>query len=217
MSLRQIRLQKKFVGDKKDLIVAIATPSALAVANLTKNIPIVISAVTDPVGVKLVKSLNNPGGNITGTTDMSPIKEQLALFNKLNINLKRLGVIYNSGEANSRASIAILKDIAKKMNITVVEATVTNSSGVLMAAKSLVGKVDGIYIPTDNTVVSALESVVQVSYENKIPVITADTNSVERGSLASLGMDYYKMGLQTGVIVARILKVRSQQTFLWRH
>jgi putative ABC transport system substrate-binding protein len=200
------QIAKKFVGDKKDLIVAIATPSALAVANLTKNIPIVISAVTDPVGVKLVKSLNNPGGNITGTTDMSPIKEQLALFNKLNINLKRLGVIYNSGEANSRASIAILKDIAKKMNITVVEATVTNSSGVLMAAKSLVGKVDGIYIPTDNTVVSALESVVQVSYENKIPVITADTNSVERGSLASLGMDYYKMGLQTGVIVARILK-----------
>lgn len=200
------QIAKKFVGDNKDLIVAIATPSALAVANLTKNIPIVISAVTDPVGAKLVKSLNNPGGNITGTTDMSPIKEQLALFSKLNINLKRLGVIYNSGEANSRALIAILKDIARKMNITVVEATVTNSSGVLMAAKSLVGKVDGIYIPTDNTVVSALESVVQVSYENKIPVITADTNSVERGSLASLGMDYYKMGLQTGVIVARILK-----------
>ncbi|ADR18371.1 ABC transporter substrate-binding protein [Calditerrivibrio nitroreducens] len=200
------QIAKKFVGDKKDLIVAIATPSAQAVANLTKNIPIVISAITDPVGAKLVKSLEKPGGNITGTTDMSPVKEQIALFDKLNISVKRLGVIYNSGEANSRTLVNILKAVAKQRGIMVVEATVTNSSGVLMAAKSLVGKVDGIYIPTDNTVVSALESVIQVSFDNKIPVITGDTDSVVRGALASLGMDYYKLGLQTGVIVSRILK-----------
>lgn len=200
------QIAQKFVGDKKDLIVAIATPTALAVANLTKKIPIVISAITDPVGAKLVKSLNKPGVNITGTTDMSPVKEQIALFDKLNIPVKRVGVIYNSGEANSRALVGILKNIAKGRGILVVEATVTNSSGVLMAAKSLVGKVDGIYIPTDNTVVSALESVLQVSFENKIPVITGDTDSVVRGALASLGMDYYKLGLQTGTIVARVLK-----------
>ncbi|MEF3255163.1 MAG: ABC transporter substrate-binding protein, partial [Deferribacterales bacterium] len=150
--------------------------------------------------------LDKPGGNITGTTDMSPIKKQIALFNKLNIPVKRLGVIYNSGEANSRSIVTILKDIARTKGILVVEATVTNSSGVLMAAKSLVGKVDGIYIPTDNTVVSALESVLQVSFENKIPVITGDTDSVTRGALASLGMDYYKLGLQTGEIAAKILK-----------
>lgn len=200
------QIAKKFVGDKKDLIVAIATPSAQAVANLTKNIPIVISAITDPVGAKLVKSLEKPGGNITGTTDMSPVKEQIALFDKLNIPVKRLGVIYNSGEANSRTLVNILKTVAKQRGIMVVEATVTNSNGVLMAAKSLVGKVDGIYIPTDNTVVSALESVLQVSFDNKIPVITGDTDSVVRGALASLGMDYYKLGLQTGVIVSKILK-----------
>jgi len=200
------QIAKKFVGDKKDLIVAIATPSAQAVANLTKNIPIVISAITDPVGAKLVKSLEKPGGNITGTTDMSPVKEQIALFDKLNISVKRLGVIYNSGEANSRTLVNILKTVAKQRGIMVVEATVTNSNGVLMAAKSLVGKVDGIYIPTDNTVVSALESVLQVSFDNKIPVITGDTDSVVRGALASLGMDYYKLGLQTGVIVSKILK-----------
>ncbi|MGC8767974.1 ABC transporter substrate-binding protein [Calditerrivibrio sp.] len=200
------QIAKKFVGDKKDLIVAIATPSAQAVANLTKNIPIVISAITDPVGAKLVKSLEKPSGNITGTTDMSPVKEQIALFDKLNISVKRIGVIYNSGEANSRTLVNILKAVAKQRGIMVVEATVTNSSGVLMAAKSLVGKVDGIYIPTDNTVVSALESVLQVSFDNKIPVITGDTDSVVRGALASLGMDYYKLGLQTGVIVSRILK-----------
>ncbi|MCA1927876.1 MAG: ABC transporter substrate-binding protein [Calditerrivibrio sp.] len=200
------QIAQKFVGDKKDLIVAIATPTAIAVANLTKKIPIVISAITDPVGAKLVKSLNKPGGNVTGTTDMSPVKEQIALFDKLNIPVKRLGVIYNSGEANSRTLVEILKNITKGRGILVVEATVTNSSGVLMAAKSLVGKVDGIYIPTDNTVVSALESVLQVSFENKIPVITGDTDSVVRGALASLGMDYYKLGLQTGVIVAKVLK-----------
>lgn len=200
------QIAKKFIGDKKDLIIAIATPTAQAVANLTKTIPVVISAITDPVGAKLVKSLEKPGGNITGTTDMSPVRDQVALFEKLKIPVKRLGVIYNSGEANSRTLVEILKSVAKQKGIAVVEATVTNSSGVLMAAKSLVGKVDGIYIPTDNTVVSALESVLQVSLENKIPVITGDTDSVVRGALASLGMDYYKLGLQTGVIVGRILK-----------
>lgn len=200
------QIAKKFIGDKKDLIIAIATPTAQAVANLTKTTPIVISAITDPVGAKLVKSLEKPGGNITGTTDMSPVKDQIALFEKLKISVKRLGVIYNSGEANSRTLVEILRSVAKQKGIALVEATVTNSSGVLMAAKSLVGKVDGIYIPTDNTVVSALESVLQVSYENKIPVITGDTDSVVRGALASLGMDYYKLGLQTGVIVGRILK-----------
>jgi putative ABC transport system substrate-binding protein len=200
------QIAKKFVGDKKDIIVAIATPSALAVANATKSIPIVISAITDPVGAKLVKSLDKPGTNVTGTTDMSPVKAQLNLFNELGLNVRNVGIIYNAGEANSRALVNLAKEVAKELNINIVEATVTNSSGVLLAAKSLVGRVDGIYIPTDNTVVSALESVLQVAYDNKIPVITGDTDSVERGSLASLGINYYRLGLQTGEIVDKILK-----------
>jgi putative ABC transport system substrate-binding protein len=199
------QIAKNFVGDKKDLIIAIATPTALAVANATKHIPIVISAITDPVGAKLVKSLEKPGTNVTGTTDMSPVKEQLALFKELGLNVKSVGIIYNAGEANSRTLVNLAKKAAKDLNIDIFEATVTNSSGVLLAAKSLVGKVDGIYIPTDNTVVSALESVLQVSYDNKIPVITGDTDSVERGSLASLGMNYYKLGLQTGEIAYKVL------------
>ncbi|KAA0257984.1 ABC transporter substrate-binding protein [Deferribacter autotrophicus] len=199
------QIAKKFVGDKKDIIIAIATPTALAVANATKKIPIVISAITDPVGAKLVKSLERPGTNVTGTTDMSPVKEQLNLFNELNIKVKNIGVIYNAGEANSRTLVKLTKKYSKEYGWNVVEATVTNSSGVLMAAKSLVGRVDGIYIPTDNTVVSALEAVLQVAYDNKIPVITGDTDSVERGALASLGMNYYKLGLQTGEIVYKII------------
>lgn len=200
------QIAKKFVGDKKDIIVAIATPSALAVANATKKIPVVISAITDPVGAKLVKSLEKPGTNVTGTTDMSPVKEQLALFKTLGANVKNIGIIYNAGEANSRTLVNLAKDASKKLGLNIMEATVTNSSGVLLAAKSLVGKVEGIYIPTDNTVISALESVLQVTYENKIPLVTGDTDSVVRGSLASLGMDYYKLGLQTGEIVYKIIK-----------
>lgn len=199
------QIAKKFVGDKKDIIIAIATPTALAVANATKKIPIVISAITDPVGARLVKSLERPGTNVTGTTDMSPVKEQLNLFNELGIKIRNLGVIYNAGEANSRTLVKFTKKYAKEFGWDVVEATVTNSSGVLMAAKSLVGRVDGIYIPTDNTVVSALESVLQVAYDNKIPVITGDTDSVVRGALASLGINYYKLGLQTGEIVYKII------------
>lgn len=200
------QIAKNFVGGKKDLIIAISTPSALAVANATKSIPIVISAITDPVGAKLVKSLEKPGTNVTGTTDMSPVREQLSLFKDLGLNVKKIGIIYNAGEANSRSIVNLAKKSAKEMGIDIFEATVTNSSGVLLAAKSLVGKVDGIYIPTDNTVVSALESVLQVAYDNKLPVITGDTDSVVRGSLASLGMNYYKLGLQTGEIVYKVLQ-----------
>ncbi len=206
------QIAKKFVGDRKDIIIAIATPTAIAAANATKRIPIVISAITDPVGAKLVKSLEKPGTNVTGTTDMSPVGEQLDLFKKLGYNPKSIGIIYNSGEANSRTLVAIAKKEAKKRGIKVVEATVTNSSAVLMAAKSLVGKVDAIYLPTDNTVISALESVLKVAYDNKLPVITGDTDSVKRGALASYGLNYYKLGLQTGEMVDKILKGSSPST-----
>jgi putative ABC transport system substrate-binding protein len=199
------QIAKNFVGDNKDIIVAIATPSALAVANATKKIPVIISAITDPVGAKLVKSLEKPGTNVTGTTDMSPVKEQLSLFKELGLDVKNVGIIYNAGEANSRSLVNLAKKVAKELNMNIVEATVTNSSGVLLAAKSLVGKVDGIYIPTDNTIVSALESVLQVAFDNKLPVITGDTDSVVRGSLASLGINYYKLGKQTGEIAYKVI------------
>lgn len=200
------QIAKNFVGAKKDILIGIATPTAIALANATKHIPIIISAITDPVGAKLVKSLERPGTNVTGTTDLSPVKEQLELFLKLGYKPKNIGVIYNAGEANSRTLVALAKKAAKSMNANIVEATVTNSSGVLMAAKSLVGKVDSIYIPTDNTVVSALESVLKVAQDNKLPVITGDTDSVKRGSLASYGLNYYKLGKQTGEMVAKVIK-----------
>ncbi|SFM43581.1 ABC transporter substrate-binding protein [Thermodesulforhabdus norvegica] len=199
-------IAKNLVGKKVDMILAIATPTAQAVVNATKDIPVLIAAITDPVGAGLVKSLERPGGNVTGTTDKSPVDRQLELEREILPGLRRLGVIYNSGEDNSRASVREIKEVASGMGIEVVEATVTNSSGVMLAASSLVGKVDAIHIPTDNTVVSALEAVVKVCEDNKIPLFAADIDSVPRGAIAALGIDYYRLGRQTGEMAYRILK-----------
>jgi putative ABC transport system substrate-binding protein len=198
-------IAKNFVGNKVDLIHAIATPTSQACVNNTKTIPIVISSVTDPVGAGLVQSLEKPGGNVTGTTDRSPVDRQLDLILEILPKVKRLGFLYNSGEDNSVSSLKQVQEEAAKRGMVVVEATVSNSSGVFQAAKSLVGKVDAIHIPTDNTVISALESVVKVCEENKIPLFAADIDSVPRGVIAAVAIDYYRLGLQSGDMAVRIL------------
>ena len=166
------------LGEQPDVVVGIATPTAQACAQAIKSIPIVFAAVTDPVGAGLVQSLEKPGGNITGTTDMSPIDRQLELILEFLPTLRKLGVIYNSGEANSVTLVRILKEEANKRGVIVEEATVSNSAGVFQAAKSLIGRADAIYIPTDNTVVSAFEAITQVGYQAKLPVFAADTVSI---------------------------------------
>lgn len=205
-------IAKEFVGKKVDLIHAIATPTAQACASNTKDIPIVISSVTDPVGAGLVRSLEKPGANVTGTTDRSPVGRQLDLIKEIVPNLKRLGFMYNAGEDNSVSSLKQIKEEAAKRGIELVEATVSNSSGVYLAAQSLIGKVDAIHIPTDNTVVSALESVIKVCEENKIPLFAADIDSVPRGVIAALAIDYYRLGRQSGDMAVRILKGESPAT-----
>ncbi|GAB4282895.1 MAG: ABC transporter substrate-binding protein [Deferrisomatales bacterium] len=199
-------IAKKFVGDQVDLIVAIATPTAVAAAKATRTIPIVISAITDPVGAKLVESLERPGRNVTGTTDLSPVKDQLAMLREIAPGARRVGVIYNAGEPNSVTLVNLARQAGKELGYEVVEATVANSAGVMAAAKSLVGRADAVYVPTDNTVVSALEAVVRVCREAKMPLITGDTDSVARGSIAAIAIDYYELGRQTGDMVHRILQ-----------
>ncbi len=199
-------IAKQILGEQPDVVVGIATPTAQACAQAIKNIPIVFAAVTDPVGAGLVQSLEKPGGNITGTTDMSPIGQQLELILKFLPKLKTIGVIYNSGEVNSITLVRVLKEEASKKGITVEEATVSNSAGVFQAAKSLIGRVEAVYIPTDNTVVSAFEAITQIGYQAKLPIFAADTDSVSRGAVAALAVDYYKMGRQTGEMVSRIFK-----------
>lgn len=199
-------IAKQILGEQPDVAVGIATPTAQACAQVIKDIPIVFAAVTDPVGAGLVQSLERPGGNVTGTTDMSPINRQLDLMLEFLPEIKTIGVIYNSGEVNSVTLVRILKEEAQKKGLTVEEATVSNSAGVSQAAKSLIGKVDAVYIPTDNTVVSALEATTQIGYQAKLPIFAADTDSVTRGAIAALAVDYYKMGRQTGEMVSRVFK-----------
>ena len=175
-------------------------------ANTIKDTPILITAVTDPKSAGLVDSMEQPGGNLTGTSDLTPVKKQLELFNKLDRNIKKVGILYNSGETNS----VFLKDLAQQygeeLGLNVIEAPVTSSSEVYQTAQSLVGRVDGIYVPTDNTIVSAIQSVIKVTNNNNLPLIVADNNSVKAGALATLGIDYYKLGQQTGEMAVKILK-----------
>ena len=203
------QIASAFVAEKPDVIVAIATPSAQAAVSASSDIPVIFSAVTDPVGAKLVDKLDQPGGLVTGVSDLSPLDRHVQLMQEINPNLKTIGVIYNAGEANAVSLVNLLKEQAQAKGLSVVEATVANSSGVATAAQSLVGKADVIYVPTDNTVVSALESVLQVGIDNKIGVYSGDTDSVERGAIASLGFDYYDVGRQTGKQVVRVLQGES--------
>jgi len=199
------QIAKKFAGDAPDVIVAIATPSAQTVVANTKTIPVVFSAVTDPIGAKLVSNFERPGGNVTGVTDMTPIAAHMALVKRVVPSARRLGVISNPGEANSVSLVALINAEAPKLGMSVVVAAATKSGEVLAAARSLVGKVDVIYVPTDNTVISAFEAVVKVGNDAKIPVLAGDTDSVKRGAVAAAGFNYYDIGRQTGIMVMKVL------------
>ena len=199
------QIASQIKGEHPDLVLAIATPSAVAVAQKIKDIPVLFTGVTDPVAAKLVASLEAPGGNVTGMTDMSPMDQHLALIREFLPDLKELGIIYNAGETNSVVLKDILAQECAKQGIGLTEATVDNSAGVYQAAKSLVGRVDAVYVPVDNTVVSALESAIKVCRQNRLPLFTGDTDSVERGSVAAVAIDYYQMGVQTADMAARIL------------
>ncbi|ENS60639.1 ABC transporter substrate-binding protein [Brucella melitensis] len=200
------QIARQFVGEGPDVIVPISTPSAQAVVSATRDIPVVFTAVSDPVGAQLVKDLKKPGGNVTGLSDMSPVVEHIKLIKEVMPNIKKLGYLYNSGETNSVSLLAALKEAAAAEGIEIVESAATRSAEVQGAARALVGRADAMYVPTDNTIVSALESAVGVAEESKLPLFTADTDSVKRGALAALGFNYYDVGKQTGAIVVKILK-----------
>ncbi|MBP1845070.1 putative ABC transport system substrate-binding protein [Rhizobium petrolearium] len=200
------QIARQFVGEDPNVIVPISTPSAQAVVSATRDIPVVFTAVSDPLAAQLVKDMEKPGGNVTGLSDMSPVGEHVALIKEILPEAKTIGYLYNSGEANSVALLAVLKVEAEKAGVKIVESAATKSAEVQGAARALVGRADAIYIPTDNTIISALEGAVAVAQESKLPLFTADTDSVSRGSLAALGFNYYDVGKQTGELVVRVLK-----------
>ena len=194
----------KFASDRKDLVLAIATPTGQAAAQSITDIPILFTAVTDPVSAQLVDSLEAPGANVTGTTDLNPVAQQIGLAKKLAPQAKTLGIIYSSGEVNSQVQVRLAREAAATQGLTVKEVAVSNSSEVQQGAQSL-ADVDVIYVPTDNVVVSALESVLQVGETEKIPVIAGEGDSVKRGAVATYGIDYTQLGRQTGEMAVRIL------------
>ena len=188
------------------MIVAIATPSAQSMVAATKTIPVVFSAVTDPVAAKLVPSWEASKTNVTGLSDELPLQPQIDLMKKIVPNLKSVGYVYSPGEVNSTIVLDQLKAALDKDGITVAAAPAQRTTDVPTAARSLKGKADLIYTSLDNNVVSAYESLYKVAVENKLPLVASDTGSVERGAVAALGINYHDMGVATGKMVVRILK-----------
>ncbi|MBS4193507.1 ABC transporter substrate-binding protein [Lederbergia citri] len=190
-----------------DLIFANSTPSAQSVASETQDIPIVFTSVTDAVGAELVESMEKPGGNVTGTIDNHPEAIPNTIkFLKEQLNAKNVGMVFNSGEQNSRAQIDIAKKTAEELGIKIVEASVSTSAEVKQATESLLGKVDSLYVITDNTVVSALDSVVDVANSNKLPLMVGEFDSVRNGGLGAYGFEYYDIGYEAGQMAVKILK-----------
>jgi len=199
------QIARKFIGDKPDVIVAIATPSAQAVVAATRQIPVIYSAVTDPVAAQLVPSMAPSGTNVSGVSDLLELGRQIELIRQVVPGAKRVGMVYNPGEANSVVVVKQLRELLPKSGMTLVEAAAPRTVDVGSAARSLIGKVDVIYTSTDNNVVSAYEALVKVGNDAKIPLVASDTDSVKRGAIAALGVNYRDLGMQTGRMVARVL------------
>lgn len=197
----------KFVADGVDLIFANSTPSASGAQNATSEIPILFTSVTDAVDAKLIDSMEQPGGNITGVVDLHPdgIEKTIEFIDQYFKDAK-VGVIYNAGEQNSVAQMKAINKIAEGTSLTLVERTVATSADVQQAAMSLAGEIDVFYVFTDNTVVNALDSIVDIANEQKIPFIVGEPDSVELGGFASFGFDYFTIGYRTGEMAVEILK-----------
>lgn len=204
-------IAKKFVDDKKDLIFAISTQSAQASYNATKEIPIVITAVTDPVDAGIAKSFEKPGTNVTGTSDAAPIDKQFQLIKDIFPDAKKIGILYNTSESNSQIQVDNAKKISSDYGFEIIPQGITNVNDIPQTVESMLSKIDVLYAPTDNTVASSIPIVVQKCYSKNIPVIGAESGQVKNGALATVGVDYYKLGYEAGLKAVEILEGKSPQ------
>ncbi len=202
----QSAIVQSFSGDQKDVVVAIATPTAQAAANISNQIPVVFSAVSDPVGAGLVESLEAPGGNITGTSDEIQVELILELALKINPDLKKLGFIYNTGEANSMTNLAKAKAFCESHSIELIETAVTNTNEVQAAAQILCTKVEAVFAPNDNTVASAMAALANTAIQAKVPVYCGADSMVNDGGFATVGINYEDLGKETANMVDQVLK-----------
>lgn len=195
----------QFVGDNADLVLAIATDAAKTMAGKTETIPVLGTAITDYVTALLAESNEKPGYNISGTSDMNPVDSQIALIHELFPDAKTIGVLYTSSEDNSVLQAKMAKEAIEKLNLTYVEVTVTNTNDVQQATQQIVTQCDAIYIPTDNVFASAMPIVYGVVADSKTPVIPGEAGMAMSGGLATLGLQYYDLGYQTGLMAVEVL------------
>jgi putative tryptophan/tyrosine transport system substrate-binding protein len=201
----QQQIARKFAGDRPDAIVSITTPTSQAMATAAKDIPLVFVTVIDPIKARLIQSYAKPGGNVTGVSDAPPIAQQLKLFREIVPKLGRLGFVYNPGLDSSIATLDWIKEQAAPLKIEIVESVAPTANEVIPAARRLVGKVDAIYVPNDTTVVASLEAIVKVGQDTKTPIFTGETRGVDRGAVASTGLNYIQVGRLGGLMVAEVL------------
>ena len=199
-------MSKQLVSNDNDVLIGIATPSAQGLASATKNKPVVMGAITDPIGANLVKNLEKPGGNITGVSDHNPAKQQLELIKKLTPNVKTIGALYSSSEDNSKTQVEEFKKLAEEAGYKVEEYSVPSTNEIASTMNVMTGKVDAIWIPIDNTIASAFATVVSSNKDAKKPIYPSATAMVEEGGLASVVADQHDLGVATGKMAAKILK-----------
>lgn len=200
------QIVRQFVGDRPDVIVPITTPTSQATAAATKDIPIVFTTVTDPIAAKLVSKLDKPGGNISGVSDPVPIKQMMTMIKEFVPGLKKLGLVYDPSLPNSVVTVKQIKEVATTMGFTTVESAAMGLNNVPTAGQALVGKVDAIFVPNDTTVYAVFESLVKVAQDGKVPLFTAERRSVQRGAIATIGLDFVRMGVVTAGMIDKVLK-----------
>lgn len=198
-------MSKKLVDNGNELLIGIATPAAQGLANATTELPIIMGAVTDPVGANLVTDLKNPGGNITGVSDQTPVADAVSLIKEITPDAKTIGVLYSSNEDNSKIQVAEFKAAAEEAGYTVLEYAVASSNEIAATVEVASSKANVLFTPVDNTVASAFSTVVSVANKTKTPIFTSVEDMVEGGGIASVTLSQYDLGVATGKMAAKIL------------
>lgn len=203
-------MSNRFVTEKAKVTIGIATPAAQSLANATKKIPVILGAVTDPASANLVHNNQRPGANITGVSDRAPIQKQLALMQTIMPQLKTVGVLYSSSDNSATSQMRLFKKIAKKAGLTVVEASLSSINDLEQVSQTLAPKVDAIYVPTDNTIASAMGTLVRTTDKTKTPVFPSAETMVKDGGLATVGLSQYDLGVETGKMAAQVLSGKAK-------
>ncbi|WP_297203086.1 ABC transporter substrate-binding protein [uncultured Brachyspira sp.] len=199
-------IAQKFVNDKKNIIIAIGTPSAQSAVNLTKDIPIIVSGIGDPIGAKLVTNLNKPNVNVTGTINLPPIEKQIELMHTLMPNAKKIGLLYCSSEINSSYQIKLAKEKLDSLGLEYTDLTVANANEIQQMMINAANKVDAIFSPTDNIIANSMANVAMIEESEKIPVVCADASMTKIGGTVTYSVDYYEMGKLTAKKTIEVLE-----------